>query len=101
MSDESQTIVLAIIEAVAAADRTDAGDLPPLSDAIDPDALNTLVDPSGDQPAPTRISFPYAGHDVTITADGDVVLDSDAPWAPTFGSATGSQFPRTDEPVAE
>jgi hypothetical protein len=101
MSDESQTIVLSIIEAVAAADRVDVGELPPLSAAIDPDAPNALVDPSGDRPAPTRISFPYAGHDVTITVDGDVILDSDAPWAPTFGSATASQAARTDEPLAE
>lgn len=101
MSDESQTIVLSIIEAVAAADRADVGELPPLSDAIDPDALNALFDPSGDRPAPTRISFPYAGHDVTITADGSVILDSDAPWAPTFGTASSSQCVRTDEPLAE
>ncbi|MFC7141883.1 HalOD1 output domain-containing protein [Halosimplex aquaticum] len=101
MSEESSTIVLSILESVAAADLVDPIDLPPLSDAIDPDALNALFDPSGDLPAPTRFSFPYAGHDVTVTTDGSVLLDRDEPLSPALGGTAGTKVPRTDEPLAE
>ncbi|WP_436924217.1 HalOD1 output domain-containing protein [Halosimplex amylolyticum] len=101
MSEENPTIVLSILEAVAAADRTDTFELPPLSDAVDPDALNALFDPSGRQPAPTRFTFPYAGHEVTITSDRRVLLDTDEPWAPTLSGSAGASLPRTDEPLAE
>ncbi|WP_415382189.1 HalOD1 output domain-containing protein [Halosimplex sp. TS25] len=101
MSEETPTIVLSVLEAVAATERTDPVDLPPLSDAVDPDALNALFDPSGEQPAPTRFSFCYADHDVTVTADGSVLVDRDEPWSPTLSGTAGTQLPRTDEPLAE
>lgn len=101
MSEASSTIVLSIIEAVAAADRVDPTDLPPLSDAVDPDALNALFDPAGERPVPTKFSFSYDGHDVTITSDKRVLLDSDESWKPAIDGATGAGLARTDEQLAE
>lgn len=62
------TVSEQVIEAVAGATGTDALELPPLYDAIDPDALNTLVEGSGG----VTISFVYAGQEVCIESDGAI-----------------------------
>lgn len=67
----------AVIAAVAAVTGESATTLPPLFDAIEPDALDSLVaharrkGSAGDH----RISFSYAGFDVTVRADGVVRLE--------------------------
>ncbi|MFB1062412.1 HalOD1 output domain-containing protein [Natrinema sp. H-ect4] len=53
----------AVIEAVAEATDSDPLDLPPLYEAVDPDALNTLFDSSETS---GQVSFPYAGFEVTV-----------------------------------
>lgn len=45
-----------------------ADSLPPLFDAIDPEALDTLFDTQADRPQPT-LSFTYCGCRVTIDAE--------------------------------
>lgn len=57
-----------VIEAVA--DLTDADPLAmaPLSDAIDPDALDSLVEADFDG----HVQFAYAGYDVTVRGDEPV-----------------------------
>ncbi|WP_126662714.1 HalOD1 output domain-containing protein [Haloterrigena salifodinae] len=69
---------LAIIERVAALDGTDPLSLPPLYDAVDPDALDSLFQSSStDGPQTTgAVQFTYYGYDVRVDADGDIVVES-------------------------
>lgn len=57
-----------IITAVADATNTTPHELPPLYEAINPDALNRLFAPTytGDSRADGRITFLYADHEVVI-----------------------------------
>ncbi|NUB91577.1 hypothetical protein HT576_11185 [Haloterrigena sp. SYSU A121-1] len=56
---------LAVVDAVASASETDPTALPPLYDAIEPDALDATFESS--QPGATRrVSFSYSGFDVTV-----------------------------------
>ena len=78
----SQTVVLAVAEATG----EDAMELPPLYDAIDPDALNKLF--SGALGAERRdgsVEFAYAGCDVSVRADGRVTV---VPGAESVAAAT-------------
>jgi len=72
--DGSDTAVISIVETVAAASRTTVTDLPPLSEAIDPDALNALVDPESGPTTTLSVSFDYAGHEVVVDRDGRVTV---------------------------
>lgn len=58
-----------VVRAVAEAEGRDPTDLPPLGEAIDPDALETLLAESS---GTVRISFEYAGHIVEAGSDGSV-----------------------------
>ncbi|MFP9192183.1 HalOD1 output domain-containing protein [Natronosalvus vescus] len=66
--------VVAVVAEIAAATGTDPLELPPLSSAIDPDALNALF---ASRPITTvqRVTFQYAGYEVVVDGDGDVRLD--------------------------
>ena len=70
-------------EAVVAtvADRADADptDLPPLYDAIDPDALDAIFRDG----RPGRVSFEYAGYEVTVCGRDQVTVVCEAPSAET------------------
>ncbi|MDG5821782.1 HalOD1 output domain-containing protein [Natronococcus sp. A-GB7] len=70
-SDYEPTPVVAVISAVADAAGTDPLKLPPLSNVIDPEALNDLVD-CGRNSALRSISFEYAGYDVIVSGTGDI-----------------------------
>ena len=67
---------LTIVEEVAALDGTDPLSLPPLYDAVDPDALDSLFrSSSGDNPrAAGAMQFTYCGYDVRVEADGTIVI---------------------------
>ncbi|WP_135366594.1 HalOD1 output domain-containing protein [Halosimplex halophilum] len=104
MGTEPATPVISILEAVAAADRTEALDLPPLSAAVDPEALNALLDPSGNASAPKRVTFDYAGRTVTVRRDGGVVVDpprASAVDRPSDTDAARQAGVRADEPLVE
>lgn len=75
----------AVVEMVAiAADREPFG-LQPLFDAIDPDALDALVDRhDAERSTDTSVSLRYAGHDVTVRSDGEVTV------TPTEANGNGS-----------
>lgn len=62
-----------LIEKLADARGIDPMELPPLGRAIDLEALDRLVDSANSALA---VSFSVDGHDVTVGADGTVVLDS-------------------------
>ncbi|MFB6080292.1 MAG: HalOD1 output domain-containing protein [Haloferacaceae archaeon] len=67
-------LTTAIAEAVSAASGTPIRELPPLYDAIDPDALSALF--SGRRTS-GRVEFRYAGHVVAVTADRTVDVSPD------------------------
>ncbi len=57
-------------------------ELPPLYDAVDPDALNAVAAGLSEG----QVKFPYAGYDVTVYGDGTVTLEE----RPGGSSATGA-----------
>lgn len=61
----------AVVEAVAAREGVAETELPPLADAVDPDALDAVVHEDDDR---GRLSFEYHGYAVTVHADGSVTL---------------------------
>lgn len=71
LAAREESASLAVVEAVAAADDASVLELPPLFDAVDPDALNAVF---VDRGANGYAQFRYAGHVVTVRADGTVEL---------------------------
>ncbi|QLG48016.1 HalOD1 output domain-containing protein [Natrinema halophilum] len=66
---------LTVVERIADLEETNPAELtPPLYAAIDPDALDTLVQSSATKPRQTvnRISFTYCGYDVDVRSDGEI-----------------------------
>ena len=65
-----------VVTAVAKAADTDPTSLPPLYEAIDPDALDKLLGgglgSSGSQDG--YLTFTYADHSITVHADGEIVV---------------------------
>lgn len=68
------TPAMAVLEAVAERDGIDPSELDtPLYSAIDPDALDCLLDAGAD----VTVTFEYENHTVTASGDGRVVVDGD------------------------
>ncbi|WP_255171026.1 HalOD1 output domain-containing protein [Natrononativus amylolyticus] len=64
-----------IVDGVAALEGTDPLELPPLFDAVDPDALEAIFAPTdGGTPRIGRIEFPYAGHTVTVVREDEPIV---------------------------
>ena len=74
MEDETSGTV-AVVRAVAEAEGESPGDLPLLSDVIDPEAFDSLFDDDRPGRSGVSLSFNYCGYVVTITDDG-VALDA-------------------------
>lgn len=76
--DESEMpLSQAVVGAVAAREGVDPADVTePLYNVINTDALNMLFTPrhETDHHQQGRVSFPYAGYDVTVYSDGRVEL---------------------------
>lgn len=70
-SETDRTPTYAVTSAVADASDRDVLELPPLNDAVDPDALNALFASLSNAPV-DRVSFRYAGYDVVVRGSGDV-----------------------------
>lgn len=60
-----------VVQTVATRSNTDALDLPPLFDSVDPDALDALIR----EMTGGKVSFDYAGYNLTIDTDGVVEVD--------------------------
>ncbi|QSX00728.2 hypothetical protein J0X25_07155 [Haloterrigena alkaliphila] len=75
--------------AVADETETPVDELPPLYTAIDPDALDAIVQPRSDgrTEAGPRVSFTIAGCTVDV-GDGTVVVTADAETAADSGAST-------------
>jgi hypothetical protein len=67
-----------VVERVAAREGVDHTELTPLFDAIDPDALDKILDTSPHTGSALQVSFTYHGYDVTVTGDGEVRLGKQA-----------------------
>lgn len=71
------SIVVLIQTAIAARDGTDPSECPPLYEAIDPDALDTLFAPlHRGSKRHGKVIFEYCGYEVTVHADRTVELES-------------------------
>lgn len=67
----------AVIFAVADAEGVSPLELTPLTNVINPDALNNFIDGlSTTQETPTGfVEFEYRGHVIRVTADGTIAID--------------------------
>ncbi|MBV0924707.1 hypothetical protein KTS45_10905 [Halomicroarcula limicola] len=71
LSGSDRTVVVGIVESVAAVTGRDPLDLPPIVEVIDCDALETLFF----EPDPSLfVSFEYAGASVELRRGGDLVV---------------------------
>lgn len=61
----------AVVESVSTATDTPALELPPLQDAVDPDALDGLF---AEQPTTASVRFRYAGRAVTVHPDRTITV---------------------------
>ncbi|EMA65512.1 HalOD1 output domain-containing protein [Halorubrum kocurii] len=68
MGDETSATV-AVVRAVAEAEGASPGDLPLLSDVIDPEAFDALFDDDRAGRSGVRFSFDYCGYVATVTDD--------------------------------
>lgn len=59
-----------VMQTVADSTGRDQLDLPPLYSAVDPDALNSVIESM----AVGEVSFHYAGHEVTVTSNAAIRL---------------------------
>ena len=91
--DGKRTLVEAVVEAIAEAEDTDPGDLPPLYETVDPDALERLFDRRGGAgEASAVLGFEFETWHVFVAADGRIrVCDATRPTAPepVFEDHTG------------
>ncbi|WP_276270681.1 HalOD1 output domain-containing protein [Haloarcula litorea] len=69
-ADPSEPLAATIVRAVAAVDDERIAALPPLTESVDPDAVDALFssDASG------HVAFTYSGHRVVVDADGGVAV---------------------------
>lgn len=72
----TKTPTVGVVEAVATEKGVDSAALPPLADAIDPEALDAVLDSIADaDPAGAHVQFEYCGHTVQITPDRTITVD--------------------------
>ncbi|WP_123622006.1 HalOD1 output domain-containing protein [Halorubrum sp. CSM-61] len=72
MEGETSATV-AVVRAVAEAEGASPGDLPMLSDVIDPEAFDALFDDDRAGRSGVSFSFDYCGYVVTVTDDAVTV----------------------------
>ncbi|QLH84084.1 HalOD1 output domain-containing protein [Halosimplex pelagicum] len=101
MEDDCRTIVLSVLETVAAAERVDPVDLPPLSETLDPEALNGLFGPVSGDRAPVTVAFEYCGYEVTVDGSGAVTAEPAASPASAAATAPPAGADASEEPLAD
>lgn len=71
-----RSISTTVVVATARASETEPNDLPPLFEAVDPDALDAVFASRGDQPRrrDITVAFPYAGHEVSVSGNGEICV---------------------------
>lgn len=77
----SEATSMNVVWAVAAESDIDPCSLPPLSDAIDPDALDSLFEGDPKRNVPDHngpyVTFSYAGHRVTVEGEDLLIQPAD------------------------
>lgn len=73
--DDENTPVYTVVSAVADVEDTDPVELPPLYNAINPEALNDLFT-SRSEPSVNQITFEYAGYVIEVRGSGKVQVRS-------------------------
>jgi len=63
-----------VVRAVAATIGRDPANMDPLCDAVNPDALNGLVEPPSREQTNTRVTFRFNGCTVAVYGDGRTVV---------------------------
>ncbi|WP_436910299.1 HalOD1 output domain-containing protein [Halosimplex marinum] len=101
MEDDASTTVLSVLETVAAAERVDPVDLPPLADAVDPQALNDLFAPAAGEGVPATVRFEYCGYEVTVRGVGSVTAEPIGRPATATGTAAPSGVDASEESLAD
>ncbi|AFZ74799.1 HalOD1 output domain-containing protein [Natronobacterium gregoryi] len=72
---DSDGVCERIVMAVATLENTEPVELPPLFEAVDPDALTAAFETTESGAERTgRIAFPYAGYDVTVEFGDEPVV---------------------------
>ena len=71
MSRGGPSVSERVVQAVANNSDTEALDLPPLFDSIDPDALDDVIRSMSDG----RVSFTYAGHRINVNSRGEIRIE--------------------------
>ena len=66
------SIRLAVVDAVAESTDTAPTELPPLADAIDPDAMEMLFESAAEPATDGELTFRYAGCEVVVRSGGFV-----------------------------
>ncbi|GAA0681924.1 HalOD1 output domain-containing protein [Natronoarchaeum mannanilyticum] len=66
------TVTRRIVERVSEITDEEATELPPLYNAVDPEALGELVDSASNHAQSLKITFTYVGHKVTVDETGAV-----------------------------
>ena len=87
--NDNETLVQAVLNAVSAVTNTpllpsespasaegNGESLPPLYDAVDPDALTSLSTNETDEGAGWQVTFPYAGCNVTVTSTDTILVNA-------------------------
>jgi len=74
--DDVGSLSTTVVTAVAKAASAEPMELPPLYESIDPDALDKLLggDLGRSREYNGYVTFGYAGHSVTVHADGEIVV---------------------------
>ncbi|QPV62522.1 hypothetical protein I7X12_17590 [Halosimplex litoreum] len=101
MEDDASTAVLSVLETVAAAERVDPVDLPPLSDTVDPEALNDLFRPAAVGRGSPRVAFEYCGYEVTVDGPDTVAVEPVAPSATATGAGASNGTDASEGPLAD
>ena len=72
-----ETLTMSIVEAVSSAEDRSVLELPPLNDAVDPDALAALFPETADRDrGAEEVSFEYSDSVVTVYGSGQVSIES-------------------------
>lgn len=66
-------VTQAIVQEIASLEGVEPGDLPPLYETIDPEALNRTLKSLSDGEG--SFEFTYADYDVTVDSTGDVTVE--------------------------
>jgi hypothetical protein len=73
--ESDQPLSTTVVEAITEVTGKRPEEIPPLSDHIDPEALNDLFAPRANNTV-ERVTFEFAGHPVTVQATGVVTVYS-------------------------